>query len=282
MGIAFTTSFMVAAAFAFVGVASQAADEMSVDDEARHERLDFIRKRLAEFSLFFEDRLDEPLKKTEEPVLRYSNPVRNFFSDGATFLWLDERRPVAAASISIRGAGNVAREFTSLIDKPLHCVRDERVVWRPKSGGLLDQPLEEAQPPAASASLRLAQMRRLGRRFSAQVVDPETDEMTELRLLTQPLYRYTSPERGTIDGGLFAFVLTNDPDVLLLLEAVGDAGEPTGWRYSLARMSAPPVEVSLDETPIWSVRGYWTNPRSPEDPYMEAVEGRYQPEAPVP
>jgi hypothetical protein len=37
------------------------------------------------------------------------------------------------------------------------------------------------------------------------------------------------------------------------------------------------MTVSLNEQEIWSVDGYWRNPRGPEDPYVEAPIGVYQP-----
>ena len=65
-------------------------------------------------------------------------------------------------------------------------------------------------------------MRTLARRFSATCYYKE--EITQLRVLPQPLYRFSDEKRGIVDGALFALVVSNDAELLLLLEAAGDRG----------------------------------------------------------
>jgi hypothetical protein len=100
--------------------------------------------------------------------------------------------------------------------------------------------------------------------------------MEEFRLMPQPLYRFSAEKDGIVDGAVFAFAQANDPEMLLLLELATpvSGGEPA-WRYSLARMSAVRMKARLDDQEIWSVEGYWNHPRSPKDPYIEAVEGKF-------
>ena len=52
------------------------------------------------------------------------------------------------------------------------------------------------------------------------------------------------------------------------------SGEPV-WHYALARMTAVRARVRIDGEEVWTVEGYWNHPRSPDDPYVEAVEGKY-------
>ena len=66
--------------------------------------------------------------------------------------------------------------------------------------------------------------------------------------------------------------------MLLVLEAVRPASGKPEWRFSLARLTAVRAEVRLDGEEVWSVEGYWNNPRSTDDPYVEAVEGKYSPD----
>ena len=67
---------------------------------------------------------------------------------------------------------------------------------------------------------RLVQTRSLAREFSGHTIDVNK-ERWELRLLSQPLFRYEKPEGDVIDGALFAFVTSagTDPEVVLALEA---------------------------------------------------------------
>jgi hypothetical protein len=122
------------------------------DDAARKQRLEFMRDFLGEFSVFREARPADPLAVSNEPALRWSNPVRNFFSDGSLFLWLNDRRPAVAATVSIRGDGALWLELASLSPDALRCVRAGNVFWTPRKASLVEQRLPDAparrQPPA--------------------------------------------------------------------------------------------------------------------------------------
>ncbi len=69
-----------------------------------------------------------------------------------------------------------------------------------------------AAAPATTPAERLRQMRDLAREFHI-VMETESGR-SDLRLLTQPVYRY----EAKTDGALFAFVLTTDPEAWLLIE----------------------------------------------------------------
>jgi len=248
---------------------------------ARQARLDYLKLRAAECELFKQADRSSPLPLSKEALLRYTNPVRGIkLSDGATFLWLDGQRPLAVATWSLRGPGNVWREFTSLSGEPLACMRGGVEIWSPKTGGLLDQLLPDAPVPLPSATRRLGQMRDLAGRFSATVyLPPDETVVTELRLLSQPIYRYKEESAGILDGGLFSLAEATDPEVLLLLEA--RRSKPEGdyhWRYTLARMTSVRTIVRLDAKERWSLPNFWVNPRSPSDPYFESGDGKYSAE----
>lgn len=244
-------------------------------ETAKKERLAFMREVFATYALSAPGAGERPFTRSEEPLVRYSNPVRNAFSDAAVFLWLDGTRPRAAASISIRGNRNVGREFSSLSGEPLECQGEAGERWAPKSAGLAEQTQSDAPTPDVSDKLRLVQMRRLARRFRFVMKETATTDQTELRLMSQPIYRFAADKSGIIDGALFAFAEGTDPEALLLLEAVRGAGESLAWRYTLARMTSRPIEAEVDDRSIWSAEGYWANPRSPSDPYVEIIRGLY-------
>jgi hypothetical protein len=123
-------------------------------------------------------------------------------------------------------------------------------------------------------------MRSLARRFTASCHNPRTEEPTELRLLPQPLYRFEDEPAGILDGALFAFVVSNDPELFLLLEAHSDIKEgESAWRFSLARMSSQKETVRLNDKEIWSVPNYWRDPAEDRKtgPYVEANVGTFAP-----
>ena len=94
-------------------------------------------------------------------------------------------------------------------------------------------------------------MRELAKDFTGR---EELYEETErdMRLLSQPLYRYDGSEAPLIDGGLFAFVQGTDPETLLLIEARRVDGKPR-WEYGLARMNHVAMRVSHRGQPVWTV-----------------------------
>jgi hypothetical protein len=250
------------------------------NSDVRSEQQQFLRSKAAELTI--RKQTGEPLMLAPDPILTYSNAELAIGSlDGAAFLWLDGRRPAAVVSHWINHPRNqVYRECTSLVAQPLTCTRDEVPVWAPKSGGFAARPLPEAPAPVESKPLRLTQMRSLARRFSATAHSSQTDEPTELRLLPQPLYRFSDEAAGVLDGAVFAFVLSNDPDFFLLLEAQKTPERGSAWRYALARMSSRKHVIRLDDKEIWSVSNYYSEPRESRTtgPYYEGKIGPYHSE----
>jgi hypothetical protein len=258
--------------FTLAGAAEEPRGRLA--NEERQQRLAFMRNTLAEFT--FEVERDPPLPITlpEEPVLTFTNPVRSEVG-GATFFLLRQGRPVAAGAVSIRPQGRVFHEFTLLGDEPIVSRRRGAVEWSPRKNGRPFAPIEGADIPAASAALRLTQMRRLAQRFRLRVLRANP---IETRLLTQPLARYVNPDAKSQDGAVFAFVEATDPEVFLMREARPDDLHPKGrWQFSLAKMTSQPIEVDLDNQRIWSVPGYYRRPRSQDDPYIEAYDTIYSP-----
>jgi hypothetical protein len=251
------------------------ADEPPKDDEGSRQRMEFITRKVNEFVLTTEKEPDKPLVREKEPVLRFTNPARGLNADAAVYVWLLGDRPAAFATLRIRPDGVVWREFTSLSDQSLLCKRDGQTIWSPQSGDLIKNSLPKAPKPAATPALRLAQMRRQAERFSADFDHLSAGRWEELRLLPQPLFRYTA-EKGTVEGAIFALAQANDPETLVVLELTLPAGDaqPT-WSYALVRMSSQPMRARLDDKEIWTVKGYWSNPRSKKDPYQEAPDGKF-------
>ncbi|MBI3463409.1 MAG: hypothetical protein HY000_10170 [Planctomycetes bacterium] len=122
-------------------------------------------------------------------------------------------------------------------------------------------------------------MRAIARRFAPASHDPRTDQAEQLRLLTQPLYRFAADASGVIDGALFAYVVSNDPELLLLLEAVRDrATGITGWQFSLARMSSRKQVVRVEDKQIWEVPNFSRDPNEDRmtGPYVEKRMGSFR------
>jgi hypothetical protein len=196
----------------------------------------------AEYNVHLQSRPTDKLALEKEPVLRWSNPARTG-EDGATFVWTLGGRPEMIGTIftyRFNNKINRKHEYHSLATERLSAEFRGKEVWAPQAAGVKFAPVNGAPAPAGSARLRLTQMKALAREFSARMKDEER-EPYELRLLTQPLFRYAlddkEPEdKRVLDGALFSFALGTDPEVLLMLEArpVKDGHQ---WQFALARFN---------------------------------------------
>jgi hypothetical protein len=180
-----------------------------------------------------------------EPLLRWNNQVVRE-DDGMLFLWTagNKGRPVAAAQFFL-----VERqwhhEFQSIADGPFEA-RNGEWVWKPSKAGL--EWKSAGKLAGDSAAQRLRHIKSWIGQFTAAVDPDEAFERPEqLRLLTTPVYRYTSPESGIVEGEVFAFVQGTNPEILLLVEACADGT----WRYGFARMSCFYLRVYRDGQIVW-------------------------------
>jgi hypothetical protein len=259
---------------------------LSQNPADKNDRLQFLNAKLPDYSLFRQKSPNAPLTLKKVPIVVYSNPEGPSHT-GATYLWLDGQRPVAAISLSIRRPNDAAsHEMTSFSATPLECQRNGTTIWSPKTGGLLAQAFADAPQPGSNEAQRLTQMRNLARRFTATRQGSTDTHPQELRLLTTPLYRFTFPDQGIVDGALFSFAISNDPDLFLLLEATTQTAasqkstaQPPHWQYSLARMASVVETIRLDGVEVYSVANFHREPPDQRKfgPYLEAGIGGYRP-----
>ncbi len=248
------------------------AGEKAELERQRAQRLEAIERAAAKYEIYLGPNHDTKLTLLDEPLLRWNNPIR-YSLDGATFLWTAEGRPQVAAclysSVNRDDFVTLDHEFQSLAVGPVSARRGGRPVWYPTEPGIGMKLLPEAGTPAKMATMRLVQMRRLAGQFTAIGYNMEKTDHWRLRLMPRPLYRYGGEDDELTDGALFVFAHGTDPDVIVLLEARGDRGEPQ-WYYGLARMCGLPVEVRHRDRLIWDVplRGAPWQPADPTETYI--------------
>lgn len=203
-----------------------------------------------------------------EPLLRWTNPVSGL-QDGTLFLWTEKTgRPAAAAQVFLTADNLWLHEFQSLSERPFSAKRDDKPVWEPSRAGLSFATLSGAPTPAATAVKRLAQMRGLADRFSAND-EFEGKSRWELRMLAKPLLRYADEKAGLLDGAMFSLVHGTDPEVFILLEA-RKTGDEHVWHYALAPMTGYALRVQLDGKEIWSVE-WRKGPYKATDPFFITI-----------
>jgi len=251
----------------FVGMAvwfppaRQARPDDAASDAATDERLQAIKELVEQSVDWYEVVSGAEAKAGLRPqvVLRWRNAERVNTGAALLAIWTDRGRPEAMASIFQNGE-NICHEFGSLSRSNKIVVRDTaRVLWSPGKAGVEFRDVPDGPAPAEDRAARLRQMKSLAERFGARLPRPTVGDGSPevLRLLPRPLYRYdlkdsreTSPNLR--DGGMFAFVMGTDPEVVLLLEAVEREGKAV-WQYAFASATVYAVEASLGDQIVWSV-----------------------------
>ncbi len=248
--------------------APQSRSDEAANESGADERQQAIKELLEQSVDWYDvlpgDEADVGLRP--QVVLRWRNAERVNTGAAILAIWVDQGRPEAMATIFQNG-NSICHEFGSLARSKKIVVRDKtRVVWSPGKAGVEFRDLPEAPAPAENRAARLRQMKSLAGRFAARLTPAKVGDGNPevLRLLPSPLYRYdlkdakeTSPMLR--DGGMFAFVMGTDPEVVLLLEAVEREGKAV-WQYALTRATAYAVDASLGDAVVWSVAA----PRGPD------------------
>jgi len=186
----------------------------------------------------------------DESVLRWNNSVdQSVF--GNIFVWTRAGRPEVIASIYqfYSPKTDFCAEFQSLSLDPLVVTKDGKEVWTPKEPGISLREFAGAPEPSSGKPLRLVEMRNLAGQFTVQLTD-YSRETYRLRLLPRPLLRYGSADSDVLDGALFAYTYTTDPELLVVVEA-RKADKGYRWKYGLARMNIGELKVTQGDREVW-------------------------------
>jgi hypothetical protein len=247
---------LLALLFLVWSASAPAQTEKATDNASESERAGaaakLARAAAEGYAFTLEGASGTPLTLDPKPLLQWSNPVVGSIH-GSVFVWNGNGRPEMLASI-YKWYGpkhfHLGVEFHSLAEAPVSARNDGAVVWSPRKAGITFAPVPGAPAVADTPEKRLRQMRALAKEFTATEVDREA-QTRDLRLLTQPVYRYGGPG-GPTDGGLFAFVIGTDPELILLLEARRGAGGAPVWHYAAARMNSCTLRLTHKGRALWS------------------------------
>jgi hypothetical protein len=227
-----------------MGAMTQVRDDSAPEAAARsrHDRVvAMYTNDAAEYTIYRDTSRKERAELRREPVFVGGDPVRSG-GDCAVFVWTCRGRAEAIGTIfsfPTTGPRKLYHEFHTLSLSVLDVSRagTHASTWTPLAPGIELAAVQGAPRPARSAAQRLSQMRALTRDFSASTKD-QMDRRLELRLLPQPLYRYESTDPDVVDGALFAFVTSTDPEALLVIEARKPAlADDPVWQYAACRMT---------------------------------------------
>jgi len=244
-------------------VPSHADDQEEADKKAR---LEAAATHMQRFELRMRQG-DDVVELIDRPLLTYGDSARSN-ENGTLWAWGNTGRPLALVEL-YQPTGNAnwvhALSLTSTSKVSLKTPAATR--WTPDEIQIQPQKIPEAEPPAAREAQRLRQLKDLARRFTAhEFWDPDNSRF-ELRLLVQPVHRYSDPKSGLQDGAVFVVAHGTNPEVLLLIEALGKSSEEARWHCSFARLGSAEIHVELDDKEVWKVDRAANIVGKPTDPY---------------
>lgn len=239
----------------FANAAEEEAPPAKTDKRAA-QRLEVMRGAIDDFVIVVPDAPETALKFSPRPLLRYNDQTRKVGGpiqgvlDATVWRLGETGRPKAIITLEIylvnQGSPLLTYEFASLTPRKLDMQSARGVRWMPHSTDLSMTELDgQAQMPAPAGTppARLVQMRELARRFTASELLRQ--EKISLRLLPQPLDRYSDADAGILDGAVFVFANGTNPEMGLLLEC-----SDKRWSYGLFRLASVPLFLRFDDQQI--------------------------------
>jgi hypothetical protein len=239
------------------------ADE---DEDAKKERLRAATEHMQLFELQSQAR-DKEVPLIERPLLIYGDSARQN-ENGTLWAWGQSGRPLALVELYQRSGGESwIHALTLTSAEKISLKTTIATKWQPDSLQVQPQAIPDAPRPAAKEAQRLRQVKELARRFAAhEFWDPDNSRF-ELRLLVQPVLRYSDADDSIQDGALFVLAHGTNPEVLLFLEATGKSVEESHWHCGFARLGSAEMHVELDGKEVWKVDRAQGVVGKPIDPY---------------
>ena len=230
--------------------ASSSAQETDSDEALVQQRLELMRQRVQQFDVTSRAAdIEFPSQLESTPIFRYDDPARGYV---AAALWKlgAEGRPLAVVSTELQpkynGRPRIVYEYLSLTDESFSLDSPD-FSWFPPKSAITFQPIPDSPRPSNSERLRLVQMRNEARRFAGHEI--VSKERCELRLVPQPIDRYTPSAAERADGAIFILAFGTNPEALLFIES-----DDEQWHFAFGRMSgASRIVAHLKETEVWRV-----------------------------
>ncbi|HWB10418.1 MAG TPA: hypothetical protein VG826_14395 [Pirellulales bacterium] len=204
----------------------------------------------------------------ERPLLRFSDADRGIV-DGTLWAYGGEGRPAALLEMYCGRyipLGSYRHAWTATSDRPVKLLGAPGIQWTPRTSAVRWAALETNFTPAREPAARLSQFKSLAKRFSSFQIFNPGKQREELRLLVQPLHRYSDVKLHVADAAIFAFALGTNPEALLFLEAGDPSRGQSSWQFGMAqRGSSAEIHVLLDGQEVWTAQPLAK--LKPEDPF---------------
>lgn len=139
--------------------------------------------------------------RVQRPLFIFGDSTRSN-GDGTLWAWGEKGRPLVLLETyrNTAAGGPRANAITLTSTHRVALTVPSVGRWLPEKSQIEPAPLPDAPPPAERDSSRLRQLKEQARRFTAhEFWDPDNSRF-ELRLLVQPVHRYTDEKNGLVDG----------------------------------------------------------------------------------
>jgi len=212
----------------------------------------------------------DAVERIERPLLVYGDSARDN-ADGTLWAWGRKGRPLAVLETYYNTkSGGLRANAITLTGTRLVIAKTPAAsgtLWQPRSAQIQPVAFPDAPAPSDRLAVRLRQAKELAQRLSAHEFWDPDNTRSELRLLIQPVHRYSDPEAKIHDGAVFVLAHGTNPEVLVLIEALGDSREASRWHYSLARLGSAELHMEIDGKEVWRQGRTPGVVGQPSDPY---------------
>ncbi|MBC7816768.1 MAG: hypothetical protein IAG10_07765 [Planctomycetaceae bacterium] len=236
----------VALLFSIAAIGRTDEPEKGKDDELATQRFELMQKRMASVRVKAGEE-GFPEQFASKPIFRYTDPARNYVS-AAVWKLGEEGRPRALITTELhrqyRGNPRIVYEYLSLTAEKFTVMGGD-IRWAPEGTALEFKPVPGTQAPEETPQRRLLQLRAIAKRFAGDELVGK--EKCELRLLPQPVDRYTPSSADRADGAIFMVTFGTNPEAALFLESDGKT-----WSYAVGRLTgASKVALTIDGATAW-------------------------------
>jgi len=223
-----------------------AEPETEKGDILTAQRYELMQERMGSVKVKSDER-DFPETFAPKPIFRYTDPARNYVA-AAVWKLGDEGRPKAIITTELHrqyyGSPRIVYEYLSLTPARFTATGGD-IRWMPEGTSLEFKPVPKTEAPDASPKRRLLQLRAIAKRFTGEELVGE--EQCELRVLPQPVERYTPTSAEYADGAIFIAAFGTNPEAILFIESDGKT-----WSFAAGRLAgASKISLSVDGVTAW-------------------------------
>lgn len=192
------------------------------------------------------------IERIERPLLVFGDSARSN-SAGTLWAWQKAGRPLALLEL-YRGLDAKSRwaNAVTLTSPALVTLKTSvGASWEPAQSQFVAQSIDDTPAPEEKGAARLRQMKELARQFTAHEFWEPNNSRFELRLLVQPVLRYSDSAAKVLDGAVFVLAHGTNPEIVLLIEAIQEPTQAAKWQFAAMRLGSAEMHLERNGKEVW-------------------------------